>query len=54
MFFPGQNVTIQTPDRTLTLTIDRPFAPFTKAVILVARSPQLGPDPVVVKIYDPR
>ncbi|KAI1784115.1 hypothetical protein LXA43DRAFT_1101750 [Ganoderma leucocontextum] len=54
IFFPGQTVSIQTPDRTLTLTIDRPFAPFTKAVVLLARSPQLGPDPVVVKIYDPR
>ncbi|PIL34718.1 hypothetical protein GSI_03499 [Ganoderma sinense ZZ0214-1] len=56
MFFPGREVTIQTqaPERTLTLTIDRPFAPFTKAVVLVARSPELGPDPVVVKIYDPR
>ncbi|KAI1784118.1 hypothetical protein LXA43DRAFT_1077470 [Ganoderma leucocontextum] len=54
IFSPGQTVSIQTPDRTLTLTIDRPFAPFTKAVVLLARSPQLGPDPVVVKIYDPR
>ncbi|KAI1784117.1 hypothetical protein LXA43DRAFT_246888 [Ganoderma leucocontextum] len=54
IFFPGQTVSIQTPQRTLTLTIDRPFAPFTKAVVLLARSPQLGPDPVIVKIYDPR
>ncbi|KAM5545664.1 hypothetical protein V8D89_000702 [Ganoderma adspersum] len=54
VFFPGQTVTLQTADRTLTLTIDRPFAPFTKAVVLLARSPELGPDPVVVKIYDPR
>ena len=54
IFFPGQTVTLQTPDRTLTFTIDRPFAPFTKAVVLLARSPELGPDPVVVKIYDPR
>ncbi|KAI1793604.1 hypothetical protein LXA43DRAFT_1121623 [Ganoderma leucocontextum] len=54
IFFPGQTVSIQTPERTLTLTIVRPFAPFTKAVVLLARSPQLGPDPVVVKIYDPR
>ncbi|KAM5545662.1 hypothetical protein V8D89_000700 [Ganoderma adspersum] len=54
IFFPGQTVTLRTPDRTLTLTIDRPFAPFTKAVVLLARCPELGPDPVVVKIYDPR
>nr|VWO95420.1 Autophagy-related protein 11 [Ganoderma boninense] len=56
MFFPGQTVTLQThtPERTLTLTIDRPFAPFTKAVVLLARCPELSPDPVVVKIYDPR
>ncbi|KAM5545644.1 hypothetical protein V8D89_000682 [Ganoderma adspersum] len=54
IFFPGQTVTLKTPDRTLTLTIDRPFAPFTKAVVLLARCPELGPDPVVVKIYDPR
>ncbi|KAM5545658.1 hypothetical protein V8D89_000696 [Ganoderma adspersum] len=53
IFFPGQTVTLQTPDRTLTLTIDRPFAPFTKAVVLLARSPELGPDPVIVKIYHP-
>ena len=54
IFFPGRQVTFQTPQRTLTLTIDKPFAPFTKAVVLLARSPDLGPDPVVVKIYDPR
>ena len=54
IFFPGREVTFQTPERTITLTIDRHFAPFTKAVVLVARSPELGPDPVVVKIYDPR
>ncbi|KAM5545648.1 hypothetical protein V8D89_000686 [Ganoderma adspersum] len=54
IFFPGQKVTLQIPDRTLTLTIDRPFAPFTKAVVLLARAPELGPDPVIVKIYDPR
>ena len=55
IFFSGQTVTLQTPERTLTLTIDRPFAPFTKAVVLLARCPELGPDPVVVvKIYDPR
>ena len=54
IFFPGQTVTLQTPERILTFTIDRPLAPFTKAVVLVARSPDLGLDPVVVKIYDPR
>ncbi|KAM5545649.1 hypothetical protein V8D89_000687 [Ganoderma adspersum] len=54
LFFPGQTVILQTPERTLTFTIDRPLAPFTKAVVLVARSPDLSPDPVVVKIYDPR
>ena len=54
IFFPGQTVTLQTLEHTLTLTIDRPFAPFTKAVVLLARCPELGPDPVVVKIYDPR
>ena len=56
MFAPGQTVTLQThtPERTLTFTIDRPFAPFSKAVVLLARCPELGPDPVVVKIYDPR
>ena len=56
IFFPGQTVTLQleTPEHTLTLTIDRPFAPFTKAVVVLARCPELGPGPVVVKIYDPR
>ncbi|PIL34720.1 hypothetical protein GSI_03501 [Ganoderma sinense ZZ0214-1] len=56
IFFPGQTVTLQTqdPERTLTFTIDRPFAPFTKAVVLLARCPELSPDPVVLKIYDPR
>ena len=54
IFFPGRQVTFQTPERTLTLTIDKPFAPFTKAVVLLAHSPDLGPDPVIVKIYDPR
>ena len=54
IFFSGQTVTLQTPERTLTLTIDRPFAPFTKAVVLLACCPELEPDPVVVKIYDPR
>ncbi|KAM5545657.1 hypothetical protein V8D89_000695 [Ganoderma adspersum] len=54
IFFPGQTVTFQTPERRLTFTIDRPFTPFTKAVVLLARCPELGPDPVVVKIYDPR
>ena len=54
IFFPGRNLTFQTSQRTLTLTIDKHFAPFTKAVVLLARSPELGPNPVIIKIYDPR
>ncbi|KAM5545663.1 hypothetical protein V8D89_000701 [Ganoderma adspersum] len=53
-FFPGQKVTLQTPERMLALTIDRPFAPFTKAVVLLTCAPELGPNPVIIKIYDPR
>ncbi|KAI9066874.1 hypothetical protein FKP32DRAFT_1589175 [Trametes sanguinea] len=40
--------------RTLTLTILKPFAPFTKSVVLLVRADELGPDPAVIKIFDPR
>ncbi|KAI0779701.1 hypothetical protein C8Q74DRAFT_1316216 [Fomes fomentarius] len=54
MFSAGETITLSTDSRTLTFTIDRPFTPFTKSVVLLARSTDLGPDPVVIKIYDPR
>ncbi|KAI0329997.1 hypothetical protein GY45DRAFT_792351 [Cubamyces sp. BRFM 1775] len=56
MFSPGARIILTTADdgRTLTFTIDRPFAPFTKSLVLLARCPELTPDAVVIKIYDPR
>ncbi|KAI0654132.1 hypothetical protein C8Q70DRAFT_539127 [Cubamyces menziesii] len=61
MFAPGACIILTAADgRTLTFTIDRPFAPFTKSVVLLARCPELAPDTdtpsqaVVIKIYDPR
>ncbi|RPD62720.1 hypothetical protein L226DRAFT_532291 [Lentinus tigrinus ALCF2SS1-7] len=54
MFCAGQRFSLIASERTLTFTIDRPFMPFTKSVVLLVRSQELGPDPVVIKIYDPR
>ncbi|RDX54306.1 hypothetical protein OH76DRAFT_1082478 [Lentinus brumalis] len=54
MFSAGQNISLTTNGRTLTFSIERPFTPFTKSVVLLASSTELGPDPVVIKIYDPR
>ncbi|KAH9886207.1 hypothetical protein C8Q73DRAFT_283192 [Cubamyces lactineus] len=57
MFAPGERIVLTAADgRTLTFTIDRPFAPFTKSVVLLAHCPELAPDSeaVVIKIYDPR
>ncbi|KAI0748858.1 hypothetical protein C8Q74DRAFT_1361862 [Fomes fomentarius] len=54
MLSAGEQITIATPDSTFTFIIDKPFAPFTKAVVLLARCPELGPDPAIVKIFDPR
>ncbi|KAI0719994.1 hypothetical protein C8T65DRAFT_634530 [Cerioporus squamosus] len=54
MFSAGQNISLSTSGRTLTFSIDRPFTPFTKSVVLLAKSTDLGPKPVVIKIYDPR
>ncbi|RPD62706.1 hypothetical protein L226DRAFT_558715 [Lentinus tigrinus ALCF2SS1-7] len=54
MFSAGQRISFITSERTFTFTIDRPFMPFTKSVVLLVRSQELGPDLVVLKIYDPR
>ena len=55
MFAPGASIVLTAADgRTLTFTIDRPFAPFTKSIVLLARCPELTPDAAVIKIYDPR
>ncbi|KAI0764756.1 hypothetical protein C8Q74DRAFT_1429621 [Fomes fomentarius] len=50
----GERITIATADSTFTFIIDKPFAPFTKAVVLRARCPELGPEPIIIKIFDPR
>ncbi len=54
MFQLGEHISFATSERTCTLTIiDQPFAPFTEgAVVLPVRCPELGPDTMVVKIYD--
>ena len=55
MFSSGRPITFQTSDgKSLSFIIDKPFAPFTKSAVILARSPELGHDPVVIKIYDPR
>ncbi|RPD62729.1 hypothetical protein L226DRAFT_532282 [Lentinus tigrinus ALCF2SS1-7] len=54
MFSAGQRISLIASERTFTFTIDRPFMPFTKSVVLLVRSQELGPDPVVLKMYDPR
>ncbi|KAI9063818.1 hypothetical protein FKP32DRAFT_1676097 [Trametes sanguinea] len=40
--------------RPLTLTIVKSFEPFTKSVVLLVQANELGPQPVIMKIYDPR
>lgn len=55
MFAGGQKVTLMTDNgQRFVLTIDRPFTPFTKSVVVLARCLDLSPEPVIVKIYDPR
>ncbi|KAI0748860.1 hypothetical protein C8Q74DRAFT_376561 [Fomes fomentarius] len=54
MLSAGERISIATPEGIFTFIIDKPFAPFTKAVVLLARCPELGPDPAIVKIFDPR
>ncbi|KAI0742399.1 hypothetical protein C8Q80DRAFT_905220 [Daedaleopsis nitida] len=54
VFTPGQKVSLAAGARVHTFTIDRPFLPFTKSVVLLARCEELAPHPVVVKIFDPR
>ncbi len=52
MFQLGEHISFATSERTYTLTIvDQPFAPFTEAVVLPVRCPELGPDTMVAKIY---
>ena len=55
-FSPGATISFVTPHHpsTIPVTVIRPFLPFTKSVALLVRSKELGPDDVVLKIFDPR
>ncbi|KAI0685540.1 hypothetical protein BC835DRAFT_1383501 [Cytidiella melzeri] len=54
MFAVGRRVSLTTKERLLTFTITKPFTPFTKSIVLLAHCAELGTDPVIIKIYDPR
>ncbi|KAI0699417.1 hypothetical protein BC835DRAFT_567624 [Cytidiella melzeri] len=54
IFAVGNRISLTTKERVLTFTISKLFTPITKSVVLLARCAELGADPVVIKIYDPR
>lgn len=55
MFAPGQSVTLDNDrGQHFIFTIVRPFAPFTKSVVLLVRCADVSSEPIILKIYDPR
>ncbi|OSC98359.1 hypothetical protein PYCCODRAFT_1397266 [Trametes coccinea BRFM310] len=40
--------------RPITFNIIKPFEPWTKSAVFLVHADQLGPEPVVLKVYDPR
>ncbi|KAL1747315.1 hypothetical protein HDZ31DRAFT_80551 [Schizophyllum fasciatum] len=55
MFSKGREVSVLTDSgQRLVFTVERPFTPFTKSVVLLARCKELSSEPVIVKIFDPR
>ncbi|KAI4519416.1 hypothetical protein K525DRAFT_241304 [Schizophyllum commune Loenen D] len=54
-YSPGKVVTLETDSgQRYTFTVERLFTPLTKSVVVLACCADLSPDPVVLKIYDPR
>jgi serine/threonine protein kinase len=53
-FAPGQTIDIVVKEDTFIFTVDKPFLPFTKSVVLLAHCNEFSSSQVVIKIFDPR